>query len=200
MRKGSTVDEYILADEKWQQELILLRSILNETVLKESIKWSAPSYAINGKNVIGMAAFKNHIGIWFYQGIFLKDEQKKLMNAQEGKTKANRQWRFESLEDIKENAAILKLYIEEAIENQKQGKELKPSTKKELLLPIELKEAFEKNPSLKESFEALSPGKKREYAEHVGSAKRAATRLSRLEKIVPMIEAGIGLYDKYKNC
>lgn len=200
MRKGTTVDEYILADESWQEELILLRSILNDSELIETIKWSAPSYGIGGKNVIGMAAFKNHIGIWFYQGIFMKDPHKKLINAQENKTKANRQWRFESLEEIQENAAILKEYIEEAIENQKQGKEIKPTKHKEVVIPIELKEVLDKNHVLKEQFESLSQFKQREYAQHVGSAKQETTRIRRLQKIIPMIEMGMGLNDKYRNC
>lgn len=200
MRKGKTVDEYILADESWQKELILVRSILKDTELKENIKWSAPSYGIDGKNVIGMAAFKNHIAVWFYQGIFLKDTHKKLINAQEGITKANRQWRFESLKEIQENAAILKEYIEEAIQNQKQGKEVKPSKKKEVLIPVELKEALEKNPSIKEQFESLSQFKQREYAAHIGSAKQEATRLRRLQKAIPLIEQGLGLNDKYRSC
>jgi uncharacterized protein YdeI (YjbR/CyaY-like superfamily) len=200
MRKGSTVDEYILADEKWQQELILLRSIINDSELEETIKWSAPSYGINGKNVIGMAAFKNHIAVWFYQGIFLKDPYKKLMNAQEEVTKANRQWRFQSLEEIQENAVILKEYIEEAIENSKQGKEIKPTKHKEVVIPIELEEAFEKNHVLKEQFESLSKFKQREYAEHVGKAKQETTRKRRLQKIIPMIEMGLGLNDKYRDC
>jgi uncharacterized protein YdeI (YjbR/CyaY-like superfamily) len=200
MRKGSTVDEYILADEKWQQELILLRSIINDSELEETIKWSAPSYGINGKNVIGMAAFKNHIAVWFYQGIFLKDPYKKLMNAQEEVTKANRQWRFQSLEEIQVNAVILKEYIEEAIENSKQGKEIKPTKHKEVVIPIELEEAFEKNHVLKEQFESLSKFKQREYAEHVGKAKQETTRKRRLQKIIPMIEMGLGLNDKYRDC
>lgn len=200
MRKGTTVDEYILTDESWQEELILLRSILNDSELEESIKWSAPSYGIKGKNVIGMAAFKKHVGVWFYQGIFLKDPYKKLMNAGEEKTKANRQWRFTSLREIEENAAFLKEYIEEAIENSKQGKEIKPTKQKELLIPIELKEALDKNHILKEQFESLSPFKRREYAQHVGSAKQETTRLRRLQKVIPLIELGMGLNDKYRDC
>jgi len=147
-----------------------------------------------------MAAFKNHIGIWFYQGIFMKDPHKKLINAQENKTKANRQWRFESLEEIQENAAILKEYIEEAIENQKQGKEIKPTKYKEAVIPVELKEVLDKNHVLKEQFESLSQFKQREYAQHVGSAKQETTRIRRLQKIIPMIEMGMGLNDKYRNC
>ena len=40
----------------------------------------------------------------------------------------------------------------------------------------------------------------REYADYIESAKREATKITRLEKIIPLIEKGIGLNDKYKNC
>lgn len=200
MRKGSTVDEYILADEKWQSELLLLREIIHDSEMKETIKWGGPVYTINNKNVLGMAAFKNYVGIWFFQGVFLEDKFNKLFNAQEGKTNAMRQWRFSTLEDIEQNAKFIQVYIEEAIENQKQGKQLKPSRKKEVLIPVELKEALEKNHVLKERFESLSKYKQGEYANHVGSAKQETTRLRRLKKVIPMIEAGMGFNDKYRNC
>jgi len=59
--------------------------------------------------------------------------------------------------------------------------------------------AFNQNPALKESFNALSLSKKREFAEHIGSAKREETRVQRLEKSIPMILEGIGLSDKYRK-
>ena len=77
---------------------------------------------------------------------------------------------------------------------------MKPERKKGVVIPELLKQAIAGNPKLKEAFHALTPGKQREYAEYIGSAKREATKESRLEKISPMILEGIGLYDKYKNC
>ena len=47
-------------------------------------------------------------------------------------------------------------------------------------------------------FEELSLTYKREFAEYVADAKRAETRLTRLQKIIPMIKNGIGLNDKYR--
>lgn len=38
----------------------------------------------------------------------------------------------------------------------------------------------------------------KEYAEHIGSAKREAIALTRLQKAIPQILKGKGLYDKYK--
>lgn len=63
-----------------------------------------------------------------------------------------------------------------------------------------MQEDLGKDSDYKESFKSLTPGKQREYCEHIATAKREATKLSRLEKIKPMILKGIGLHDKYKNC
>jgi uncharacterized protein YdeI (YjbR/CyaY-like superfamily) len=122
-----------------------------------------------------------------------------LVNAQEGKTKALRQMRFTSINDIDKNVVLH--YIKEAIENQKSGKEVKPDrTKNETVIPDELQQILNEDTNLLENFKSLTPYKQREYCEHIASAKREATKLSRLEKITPMILNGVGLHDKYINC
>lgn len=199
MKKVNSVEEYIENNSHYAEALTLLREILNTTELEEAIKWSAPVYTLNGKNVVGLGAFKKHFGIWFFNGVFLKDEQQVLVNAQENKTKALRQMRFESIEAINKN--IVLSYVKEAIENQKLGKEIKPDrSKKDTIIPKELKLELEKDTTLKTAFNNLSPSKQREYCEHIAAAKREATKQSRLEKIKPMILQNKGLHDKYKNC
>ena len=64
------------------------REIILATELAETIKWGIPVYTLGGKNVLEMCAFQSYVGIWFYQGSFLNDPNKKLVNAREGKTKA----------------------------------------------------------------------------------------------------------------
>ena len=44
----------------------------------------------------------------------------------------------------------------------------------------------------------MTVGKRREYAEYISSAKREETKEKSLEKILPMIVAGIGLNDRYR--
>jgi len=198
MKKIYSVEEYIEVNSHFAKELSVLRDIINTTELEETVKWSAPVYSLNGKNVIGLGAFKNHFGIWFFNGVFLKDEQNLLVNAQE-KTKALRQMRFESINEIDKN--IVLAYVKEAIENQKLGKELKPERKgKTVVIPKELQKAIDNNKNFQKAFNALTPGKQREYCDYIETAKQEKTKLSRLEKITPMILNGIGLHDKYKNC
>ncbi|TDU39615.1 uncharacterized protein YdeI (YjbR/CyaY-like superfamily) [Gelidibacter sediminis] len=198
MAKATTVDEYIELYSHYGEALKTLRQLITSTELEETLKWSAPVYTLNGKNVLGIGAFKNHFCIWFFNGVFLKDDNQLLMNAQE-KTKGLRQMRFVSIVDI--NKPVVLAYVKEAIENQKLGKELLPERKsKNVDLPSLLKEAFQQDKIFKQSFDSLTPGKQREYAEHIASAKRDNTKHSRLNKIKPMILKGMGLHDKYKNC
>lgn len=193
-----SVDEYIASHPEWASELSDLREMILSTGLEETIKWGAPVFMWNGKNVVSIAAFKNHIGIWFYQGALLKENTALLENAQEGKTKALRQIKFQKGQKLP--VALLRNYVLEAKQNQQEGKEIKPERSKKIEIPEELSEEFARDETLKSAFQKLSPGKQREYAEHISSAKREETKRNRLEKIIPMIRSGQGLHEKYRNC
>jgi uncharacterized protein YdeI (YjbR/CyaY-like superfamily) len=197
MKSTTTVDEYILKSGNWKEALFLLRDVILSAGLLETVKWGAPVYTFETKNIAGMAAFKSYVGIWFYQGALLQDKSKKLINAQEGVTKALRQWRFDSAEEIRRDINTIKDYLNEAILNQKHGKEIKPAKDKPLILPQELLVFFKSNPELKLRFDSFSLSRKRDFAEYISEPKRLETKLKRLDKIVPMILKGIGLNDKY---
>ncbi len=195
MEMSKTVEEYLTKHPEYEKELSLLRKIILKTELVETVKWGIPTYTINNKNVVGIGAFKSYVGLWFFNGSFLKDTSNLLINAQEDKTKGMRQMRFSNVEEIDQK--VIHAYLLEAIENQKQGKEIKPQ-KKPLLIPDELKEALSTDSQLSEAFDGLTPGKRKEYAEYISDAKQAKTKLTRLEKITPMIRSGVGLNDRYK--
>ena len=195
---NTKVTEYINDKKIWTQELNLLRSVLLELSLEETIKWGAPVYVYKGKNIVGLSAFKDYCGLWFFQGSFLKDDENVLINAQEGKTQAMRQWRFPKLESIQPD--LVKKYVLEAIKNSQEGKELRPQKNiKPLIIPHELQLVLDEDKRLKEAFEQYSLSKKREFTDYVSEAKREATKQKRIEKITLMIIKGVGLYDKYKK-
>ncbi|KZS42620.1 hypothetical protein AWE51_04010 [Aquimarina aggregata] len=196
MEKNKSVEEYIERKTEWKDALELLRSIMLSTEMKETIKWGSPVYTVNGKNVVGLAAFKSYVGIWFYQGVFLSDKEKLLINAQEGKTKGLRQWRFIAKDEIHRDV-VLK-YVKEAIQNQKDNKEILPEKSKVIAMPLELNILLTSNKDLEKSFKELTPFKQKEYIEYISNAKRETTRSTRLKKITSMILEGIGLNDKYR--
>lgn len=182
--------------EIWKKELAKIASIIAKSPLDKSIKWGAEVFTFNGKNVVSYGGFKNYFAIWFYNGVFLKDTYKVLINAQESKTKSLRQWRFTSIEEIDENKILE--YISEAIEIEKKGLKIKPEKFKAVLPSQLLVDAFTADKNLKKAFEKLTPGKQKEYILYLNEAKQEGTRYKRLEKIKPMIAQGIGLNDKYK--
>jgi uncharacterized protein YdeI (YjbR/CyaY-like superfamily) len=197
MNKIKNFEEFIFRKKEWQSTLTSLRKIILSTGLEETIKWGTPVYTYNGKNIVGIGAFKSYAGLWFFQGALLKDTKNRLVNAQEGKTKALRQWRVDSMEEVEKDRKLIKSYAEEAILNQKLGKEIKPVKEKEIVNSPELNNFLQSDLKLKESFHTLSMAKQREYIEYINEAKKIETKQKRLEKIAPMILERKGLNDKY---
>lgn len=183
-------------NNQWTEELELVASIINKLPLEKTIKWGAEVFTYNGKNVVSYGGFKNYFTIWFYNGVFMEDKYKVLVNAQEGKTKSLRQWRFTSISEIDEKK--IAEYIYEAIKIEKKGLKIQPE--KFVAIPVAeiLETEFKTDKALKTAFEKLTPGKQKEYIVYINEAKQEATKLKRVEKIIPMILQGIGLNDKYK--
>lgn len=194
---GDKVSEYINKRSQWKDVLTELRSMILETELEEEIKWGAPVYTLSSKNVVGLIGVKSYVGLWFYMGVFLNDPHH-LLEQSSDKTKGLRKMMFTSFEDYQHKKSHIRAYLAEAIENQKAGKEIRPQRSKKLVIPPELQAALTDDPALKKAFDRLTPGRKREYAEHVESAKQTATKLRRIEKMAPLILTGKGLHDKYK--
>lgn len=199
MKGAKNAEEFILENQLWQKELITLREIFLSAGLTETIKWGIPVYTNGSDNVAGMAAFMSYVEIWFYQGALLDDKDGKLIVAQEGITKALRQWRFESFEEIENEREQILAFVKESVENFAMGKIIKPSRGNDLELPEDLKEKLDTDPTLRLAFENMTLSRRRDFVEHISTAKREDTRNARLEKIIPMILRGEGLNDKYNR-
>lgn len=196
MKSHKTVEEFIENHPERKAILTTLRNLLLESGMTETIKWGAPIYTVEGKNVAGIGAFKTYAGIWFFQGALLEDKYRLLINANEGNTKALRQMRFHSDAELDEN--IIRFYIAEAVENQKEGREIKPDKSKPLEIPAHLQEMLTANPELQALFDACGLTRKREFVEWITTAKRDETLRNRLEKIKTHLRENIGLNDKYR--
>ncbi|MEM7218378.1 MAG: DUF1801 domain-containing protein [Pseudomonadota bacterium] len=199
MARAKTVDEYIDSAQNWQELLRKLRGILLACDLEETIKWGGPCYTHGGRNVVSLGAYKDFATLWFHQGALMKDPEGVLVNAQEGKTKSMRHWRFANQREIRVRA--IKAYVRDAIAVAASGQKIPAAEPADtaLVLPPELEAALAKRVTLRKAFAALTPGRQREYAAHIGDAKRAQTRLDRVAKALPLIESGVGLHDKYRK-
>jgi uncharacterized protein YdeI (YjbR/CyaY-like superfamily) len=194
MTGAKTIQEYFDNVKVWKEELLYLRELVLSMGLEETIKWGGPCYTYDGKNVIGLADFKTYTGLWFFQGALLKDEKQYLVSGNYN-TQVQRQWRFYSMAEIKK--APIKAYIKETLIHFKAGVKVKIE-KKPLIVPEALEAALKKDKALNAQWLKLSLSCKREFAEYISEAKKEETKLSRIEKIKPMIMEVKSMNEKYR--
>ena len=90
--------------------------------------------------------FKEYCALMFFKGALLKDE-KGLLRAPGQNTQSGRLIPFTSLEQIIEQADVLKAYIHEAIDNEKAGLKVVHKQVSDYPVPEELSDMFLKKPA-----------------------------------------------------
>ena len=189
-----SVDPFFMNLKVWREELLVLRSLVLECGLTEELKWSAPCYVQGKSKVIIIQGFKEYCALMFFKGALLKDE-KGLLRAPGQNTQSGRLIPFTSLEQIIEQADVLKAYIHEAIDNEKAGLKVVHKQVSDYPVPEELTDMFLKKPALKKAFEGLTPGRQRAYLLHFSEPKQSATRVTRIERMEDKIMNGKGMTD-----
>ncbi|NTU31935.1 hypothetical protein HPY27_17415 [Brevibacillus sp. HB1.1] len=188
------VDEFLSKAKTWKAEYEKLRSIVLDCELTEDFKWMHPCYTFEKKNIVLIHGFKEYCALLFQKGALLKDPNGILIQQTEN-VQAARQIRFTNVDEIMEMEAILKAYVQEAIEVEKAGLEVSLKKHEEYIIPEELQLKMDEIPTLKTAFEALTPGRQRAYILHFSAPKQAKTRESRVEKCMQQILDGKGLND-----
>ncbi|MFE3980800.1 MULTISPECIES: YdeI family protein [unclassified Priestia] len=188
------VDEFLTKAKKWKEEYETLRKIVLDCELTEDFKWMNPCYTFEKKNIVLMHGFKEYCALLFPKGSLLQDSHGILIQQTEN-VQGARQIRFTNVQEIAEKEAILKAYIDEAIEVEKAGLKVQVKKPEELIIPEELQHKFDEIPALKTAFTTLTLGRQRAYILYFSAAKQSKTRESRVEKCIPNILNGKGLND-----
>ena len=192
---NNKVDQFLDKASNWKQEMTLLREIiLDNKDLTEDYKWMHPCYTLQGKNVVLIHGFKDYCALLFHKGALLKDPKGILIQQTENVQSA-RQMRFTGINQIKQQKAIIKDYIKEAVAIQRSGKKVTLKETKDFSFPEELAIKLKEDKDLHNAFYALTPGRQRAYLFYFGQAKQSQTRASRIEKYVPKILDGKGIDD-----
>src|SRR3954464_5080001 len=124
--------------ERWKAEIAEMRRVLAGSGMKEERKWGAPTYTVDGKNIVIMQGFKEYFALGFFQGALLKDPKKLLVQL--GQVHAARVMKFTSAKERTAKAATIKAYVREAIAVERAGLRLKPKKTSDLPVPEELKQ------------------------------------------------------------
>ncbi len=190
---SSDVDAYILRSERWRQEMTDLRPTLLGCGLTEAIKWGKPCYRHDGKNIAILQEMKNFLALMFFKGALI-DDPDDVLREQGPNSRSARRIEFTSVDEVAELNDTVKACVESAIAVEEAGLDVGPAP--ELALAEELEERLAQDPALAEAFDALTPGRQREYNLHISGAKQSKTRAARVEKYVPKILAGKGFRDR----
>ncbi len=187
------VDSYIQRSEQWPEEIAALRSILLGCGLDEEIKWRKPCYGHEGKNIAIIQEMKDFLALMFFKGALL-DDPAGVLRDQGPNSRSARRIEFTSVDEVRNLAEVVKAYVDEAVAVEEAGLKVGPAPEPDLV--DELRERLADDPDLRAAFDALTPGRRREYNLHFSDAKRSATREARIDKYVPKILAGKGLRDR----
>jgi len=188
------VDVYLSKAQKWQEELKKLRMIILDCGLTEELKWRAPCFTFQKRNIVIIQGFKEYCALMFFKGALLNDANGILIKSGEN-TQAGRQIQFTNVREIVEMETILKAYIYEAIEVEKVGLKVNFKKNTELIIPEEFQNKLNEIPALKTAFDVLTPGRQRAYNLYFSAPKQSKTRESRVEKCMQQILNGKGLND-----
>ena len=187
------VDAYIERSQKWPAELAQLRHILLDSGLSEAIKWGKPCFDHGGKNIAILQEMKDFLALMFFKGALLSDPAG-VLESQGPNSRSALRICFRSTDDVTRLADTVKAYVAEAIDVEEAGLEIGPAP--EITFVDELQHRLDNDLAFRTAFEALTPGRQREYNLHISDAKQAATRVTRVEKCAPKILAGKGFRDR----
>ena len=187
------VDLYISRSKAWPDEMAALRPVLLGCGLEESIKWAKPCYSHEGRNIAIMQEMKGFLALMFFKGALLADPDG-LLESQGPNSRSALRLTFTSVDDVTRLTAAITAFVAEAIDVEDAGIEVGPAPEPERV--AELEERLAADAALRKAFEALTPGRQREYNLHLADAKKSETRAARVEKCVPRILAGKGLRDR----
>ncbi|WP_421120319.1 YdeI family protein [Aquihabitans daechungensis] len=187
------VDAYIARSTKWPEEMAELRTILLDGGLDEAIKWGKPCFSHGDKNIAIMQEMNDFLSLMFFKGALLEDPAG-LLRSQGANTRSALRLELTSVDQVREQADTIRDFVADAVRVEEAGLSVGPAP--ELELCEELIERLASDPDLAAAFEALTPGRQREYNLHFSDAKQAKTREARIDKYVPQILAGKGMRDR----
>jgi uncharacterized protein YdeI (YjbR/CyaY-like superfamily) len=192
MTNNSKVDAFIKRSKKWPAEMAELRPILLGCGLTEEIKWGKPCYSHDGRNIAIMQEMNDFLALMFFKGALLKDPAG-ILRSQGPNSRSAMRVELTSVGQLSKLAKSLRAYAKEAIDVEDAGLSVGPAP--DVVFAEELQQRLDADRAFRVAFEALTPGRQREYNLQIISAKQPTTRVARIEKFAPRILAGKGFRD-----
>ena len=161
---------------------------------EETLKWSMPSFTVDGKILVGMAAFKAHATVGFWRGQELGLEASHEAMGQLGK--------LTSVDDLPPDAefdAMIRRGVELA-RTAPAPRKTKHEPKPPPAMHPDFAAALAKAPKAKAVLDGFPPSAQRDYLEWIDEAKQDTTRAKRIATAVEWLSEGKRRHWKYQNC
>ena len=197
MSRDPRIDAYIAKAAEFARPILEhVRERMHATVpqVEETLKWSMPSFTLDGKILLGMAAFKAHATVGFWRG--------QEMGLQASNEAMGQLGKLTSLADLPPDEELDAL-IRKAAELTKTApapRKVKHEPKPSAEPHPEFAAALAANPKAKAVLDGFPPSAKREYLDWVAEAKQDKTRAKRIADAVQWLSEGKRRHWKYEKC
>ena len=151
-----------------------------------------PSFILDGKVLVGMAAFKAHATVGFWRGQELGMERRDDAMGQLG--------RITSIADLPPNFDDLIREAAELTRNVPAPRKPKHEPKPPVQMHPAFAAALVKAPAAKAALEGFPPSAQRDYLDWIAEAKQEATRAKRIATAVEWLSEGKRRHWKYQDC
>ena len=198
MSSDPRIDAYIAKAAPFAQPILShVRARVHATApeAQETMKWSAPSFTVDGKILLMMAAFKAHAALNFWRGQEIGDKQPKAgAMGQFGK--------LTSVDDLPSDREFDALIREAAVlaKTAPAPRKAKHEPKAAPQIHPDFAKALAANPKATAVLDGFSPSARRDYLEWISEAKQDATRAKRIATAVEWLAEGKKRHWKYENC
>lgn len=198
MSRDPRVDSYIARAQPFARPILeQVRERVHRALpeVEETLKWGAPSFTLDGKILLMMAAFKAHAAVNFWRGQEIGD----------GSPKAGAMGQFGKLAstaDLPDDATFAAL-VREAAELSAAAPA--PRTPKHAPKPPpgvhpDFAAALAANPAARATLDGFTPSARREYLDWISEAKQEATRTRRIATAIEWLAEGKKRHWKYQDC
>ncbi len=197
MKTDPRVDAYIAKAAAFAQPILKhVRERVHAVAPEadETLKWSAPSFTIDGKILLMMAAFKAHAALNFWRGQELGIEPAKDAMGQLGK--------LTGLGDLPPDDALDAMIRKAAalVRNAPAPRQVKHVPKPPPAIHPEFVAALAKNSKARAVLDGFPPSAQRDYLDWIADAKQDATRAKRIATAVEWLGEGKRRHWKYEKC
>lgn len=198
MKADLRIDTYIAKAQPYARPILervreRVRAVVPD--VEETLKWGAPSFVIDGKILLIMAAFKAHAALNFWRGQELRsDDSNADAMGQFGKLR--------SVDDLPANSELAALIRQAADLARSAPPPRKPKhdPKRAPDLHPDFAAALAAAPKAKAVLDGFPPSARRDYLEWVAEAKQDTTRQKRIATAVEWLSEGKKRHWKYESC